>query len=194
MSNQVEKIIFNGVIFRRYPNSKNKAQSYYFRPGMREVKKGIKSLHQEIWISHNGKIPKGYFIHHKDGNPTNNKISNLELIDSKEHSSHHRKLEWSDKKIRPEKLKQLKKARVKAFSWHKTEDGKKYHKWLGKRSKAYYKNKEPRKLICSYCKEEFLTKSTKPVVLYCNSSCSHRSLRVLRGLPVKVPRGRSKKT
>lgn len=36
--------------------------------------------HRLIWEKHNGKLPNGCVIHHKDGNSLNNSIENLEAI------------------------------------------------------------------------------------------------------------------
>lgn len=44
-----------------------------------------------IWEKHNGKIPKGYLIHHKDKNPLNDNIENLEIMTRAEHLDEHRK-------------------------------------------------------------------------------------------------------
>ena len=33
--------------------------------------------HVLVWVYFNGKIPEGYYVRHKDGNPSNNKIENL---------------------------------------------------------------------------------------------------------------------
>ena len=44
--------------------------------------------HHYIWEKTNGPIPKGYSIHHIDGNKLNNKIENLEMLT---HSEHHKK-------------------------------------------------------------------------------------------------------
>jgi hypothetical protein len=41
--------------------------------------------HHKVWIEFYGKIPKGYIIHHKDGNKENNNINNLECMLKKEH-------------------------------------------------------------------------------------------------------------
>lgn len=46
-------------------------------------------LHRAVWQSHNGPIPAGVHIHHKDGNPENNAIENLEAIDGREHVRAH---------------------------------------------------------------------------------------------------------
>lgn len=55
--------------------------------------KGYKhcKFHQYIWICVNGDIPKGYDIHHIDGNKQNNSIYNLELVEHKKHLSEHKK-------------------------------------------------------------------------------------------------------
>lgn len=46
-------------------------------------------LHRYIWEKHRGKIPPGHGIHHKDNNPANNKLSNLECLTIGEISSKH---------------------------------------------------------------------------------------------------------
>ena len=42
--------------------------------------------HRLVWVFHNGPIPEGYDVHHKDGNKLNNKINNLEVIKHDQHS------------------------------------------------------------------------------------------------------------
>lgn len=46
-------------------------------------------LHRVIWKNNKGRIPKGYHIHHIDGNKLNNDITNLQLISSLEHFKLH---------------------------------------------------------------------------------------------------------
>ncbi len=46
--------------------------------------------YRKIYESYYGKIPKGYHIHHIDGNPLNNEISNLECVSPEEHSKIHK--------------------------------------------------------------------------------------------------------
>lgn len=41
------------------------------------------------WKHYGDVIPDGYIIHHKDNNPSNNDISNLELLSKEEHDKHH---------------------------------------------------------------------------------------------------------
>lgn len=56
----------------------------------RKEENGGKLLHRLIWEEYYGKnIPEGYVIHHKDENPLNNCISNLELMTFPKHVSLH---------------------------------------------------------------------------------------------------------
>ena len=48
-----------------------------------------KYLHRAVWEYYNGKIPKNYVIHHRDFNPANNDISNLQLMTRAEHKKIH---------------------------------------------------------------------------------------------------------
>lgn len=45
--------------------------------------------HRIVWEKYYGKIPKGYVIHHIDGNKLNNKIENLQLMLLSEHAKMH---------------------------------------------------------------------------------------------------------
>lgn len=47
--------------------------------------------HRKVWRESYGEIPKGFHIHHKDGNKLNNSIENLELVSISEHLSNHAK-------------------------------------------------------------------------------------------------------
>ena len=54
-------------------------------------------LHRYIWQKHNGEIPKGFDVHHKDGNKLNNDIDNLDCISRSEHT----KMTERKKRMRP---------------------------------------------------------------------------------------------
>jgi HNH endonuclease len=69
--------------------------------------------YRKIYEDYYGKIPKGYHIHHIDGNPLNNDINNLECVSSEEHSTIHKNdfIKWAyiggelgGKKSKEEKL------------------------------------------------------------------------------------------
>lgn len=84
-------IVYNGKNYTRYGNSK-----YYWHHG--KWKEPPVSLHVQIWKDNYGEIPKGYIVHHKDGNADNNGLSNLECITEKEHKArHYADMEWSER-------------------------------------------------------------------------------------------------
>lgn len=45
--------------------------------------------HRYVWEQANGPIPKGHFIHHRDGHKANNALANLECITRAEHMRMH---------------------------------------------------------------------------------------------------------
>jgi len=49
-------------------------------------------LHNYNWEKENGKIPKGFELHHIDLNKLNNEVNNLQLVTPKEHTEIHAKL------------------------------------------------------------------------------------------------------
>lgn len=90
-----EEIFYDGFTWYRYPGSKQRQRAeYFFRQEGKalsskkyDVKKVIISLHHYVWEKYNGPRPKGYDIHHRDGNKRNNDISNLECITHSEHAT-----------------------------------------------------------------------------------------------------------
>ena len=81
-----ETIVFNGVAYHRYPDSENQANRAYF---LGSIDGKAVRLHQEIYKFYRGKIPRGFHVHHKDGNTLNNSIDNLELKLKHDHHSGH---------------------------------------------------------------------------------------------------------
>ena len=65
------------------------SMGYYKVTSAKEGNQG-KSLHCLIWEDHYGKpVPKGYNIHHINGNKLDNRIQNLQCVEHKIHSSFH---------------------------------------------------------------------------------------------------------
>lgn len=44
-----------------------------------------------VWKKHYGEVPKGSTVHHKDRNPLNDSINNLQVMTRAEHLAEHRK-------------------------------------------------------------------------------------------------------
>lgn len=61
----------------------------YWQLSLRKDKR-IKHIrpHRHIYEAFYGRIPEGYQINHKDGNKTNNKLNNLELMTNSENTKH----------------------------------------------------------------------------------------------------------
>src|SRR4051812_22475800 len=89
-------------------------------------------LHRKVWEYHNGEIPAGFHVHHKDHNRSNNEIGNLALISKAEHMSLHSRTP----EAREHQKKQIKYMQELAKAWHKTEEGREFHSKHGKNPKS----------------------------------------------------------
>lgn len=137
----------------------------YYKCGPYFQKKG-KRLHREVWIYHNGTIPKGYHIHHMDGNKSNNGIDNLELIKGSRHLSVHMNTE----KAKEHSKKQIEKIRPLAAEWHRSAKGREWHSELAKKT---WKTWESKTYKCTQCGKEFETKHhyNKNYNTFCSNNC-----------------------
>lgn len=130
-----------------------------------------KRLHRVVWQHFNGDIPKGFHVHHKDGNRANNQVDNLELLSSKEHLSQHMQERMADPIELEKARKSIDKARIKASEWHKSDEGRKWHSEVatGRKKPEQYQK------ICKYCKEQFMAKTKTS--LFCSNNCSSKNWR-----------------
>jgi len=69
-------------------SSKLMRNGYYMTSAQYENKIYYFMEHRVIWVWHNGAIPKGLVINHKDYNRANNDITNLELMTQKENTEY----------------------------------------------------------------------------------------------------------
>lgn len=107
--------------------------------------RSIKRLHVYIWEKNNGKVPKGFSIHHIDHNIDNNELCNLKLLTTREHHQYHMLLR--DKQEMRDNL--TIKARPLASKWHGSEAGIEWHK---KHYKEQNGKLHVKKIItCQYC-------------------------------------------
>ena len=153
---------FNGIRF--YQTSDDD----YFR---HSVKGTTLLMHRYVWEFYNCKIPKGYHVHHIDGNKANNDISNLRLMKGSEHWELHGKLlteeerEWRRKNL-------AENAVPKATEWHKSEKGREWHKQhYVKMSNALNQKREK---VCLCCGKSFLGSYTSK---FCCNACKSQFAR-----------------
>jgi hypothetical protein len=60
------------------------------RDGYYRATSGARDLmHRDVWRLHNGKIPDGFDVHHRNGDRSDNRIENLKLLGREEHASRH---------------------------------------------------------------------------------------------------------
>ena len=153
-----ERVLFNGRVYYLYPELSHRSEGRYFSPS-----KG-KRLHIAVWESHNGPVPEGYHVHHKNGCTTDNRIENLECLDRHEHLSGRS----SEARTRASR-ENIKLAIEKARKWHSSPEGVEWHSRHGKAINAARENID---LVCEYCGEHFERRyRTK----FCSSRCKNKS-------------------
>lgn len=145
---QVEEVEYNGIVFRRYPESDNMADRRYYRPNASHVRDGVEALHREIWKQHNGDIPDGHHIHHVDGDPSNNDIENLECVSPQEHTDRHPDIGGLQSDEHHEKMLEA------AKGWHSSDEGSEWHKqhWDESLGQLF---ENPKTKDCEQCGDEF---------------------------------------
>lgn len=124
-------------------------------------------LHRYIWEEENGEIPKGYHVHHIDGNKDNNTLNNLGLISASEHETYHIQRRWDEEreKYLPAimekslpKLLEHRKNNPLPKEWHKQHYEKMRHLL-----------RVERKFVCEVCGSEFT--STNLQSRFCSNKC-----------------------
>ena len=129
-----------------------------------------KSMHRYVWEYYNGKIPKGYEIHHIDGDKGNNDISNLECISKKSHLEiHSRNLTPEQREWRRNNLNT--KARPKAIEWHKSEEGIEWHRQQVLTRKD---NRTKLNCTCQQCGKQFIVFTNNKGKKYCSGACEQK--------------------
>lgn len=76
----------NRWIIRSNTNSKG---GYFSVVLVDKNRRSSTRIHRLVYEAFVGKIPKGYYIHHLDGNKQNNHVDNLKLVSPKEHAREH---------------------------------------------------------------------------------------------------------
>lgn len=126
-----------------------------------------KRLHIYVWEKHNGAIPKGYHIHHKDYDTDNNEIDNLEILTEHVHLSLHGAIEKNKASARKCMEKH---ARPQAIKWHKSDKSTGFHKEHYKKTLGKLHEQRISK-VCIVCGDEFNTSGCKTDAKYCSNAC-----------------------
>ena len=156
-----ETVIFNGVTYRLMGTGKY----YLSQSTSNEGRRHAKGLHVAVWEFYSGqKVPPGYEIHHKDGNPLNNDFSNLECLPRLEHRKLTKQKDPEKQKAHLERIRELTK------EWHRSEEG---HRWHVQHGKDVFANREPTELVCQFCGKPFL--AINNYAKFCSHNCSVKS-------------------
>lgn len=145
---------FDGGLYRLWPSD-----TYLSRGG--------KKLHRDVWALAFGDIPKGCHIHHRDANPRNNQLSNLECLPASLHlSAASRKLNAS----RTEHF--TDECRSKAADWHRSDEGRLWHRRHMARSKPWTKWKYV-EMECPGCHQSFqgISRQNGYSQKFCSEKC-----------------------
>jgi hypothetical protein len=171
----VDAVEFEGVTYRRYPLSKHISHRRYYSPGGTDRANGKESLHREIWKKHNGPIPLDFDIRHRDDNPLNNDLANLECIHKDDHKAlHEAEGKWSASIRVKQHLRGI--ARL-AADWHASREGLDWHR-------AHYREtlakREPAEFACGECGKAFQSKHRSSCRADGKRFCSERCTGVTR--------------
>lgn len=158
---------FNGRLYYL-----RESQGYYYAP--RKDRKGCDTLHRMVYIHYNGEIPQGYHIHHKDGDKSNNDISNLECLSAKKHLTDHGN-NWSEERLEKARKRMQEVVRPKAYEWHSSAEGREWHKQHYEHMKdKFYEEVES---VCIICGKTF-TAHRKGGSKCCSMKCRAKERRM----------------
>lgn len=123
-------------------------------------------MHRYVWEYYNTKIPDGYEIHHKDFDRGNNDICNLQLLSCSEHKKLHGLL-LTDEQREWRRQNLTKNVRPKASEWHKSDEGREWHKEHIKEQRG--KGVFTKSLVCTNCGKIYTGESKNGNTFCCNA-------------------------
>lgn len=157
----VETLDWDGTTWRRYPEAKQRNHRVYFQAYRGNV---LTNLHRAVWEKANGPIPSGHEIHHADGDPLNNDLGNLECLTVGEHRRREAEMgSFSTSRVHAN----LDRIRHLASAWHRTEEGRQWHRENCKQAMA---NRPLVEKVCIQCKTAFRSKQSFAVC--CSRRCT----------------------
>jgi hypothetical protein len=135
--------------------------------------KGPTSLHRARWEFYRGPIPDGFDVHHKDGDGTNNRLANLEMVERSEHRRQHTLERIARGELKPPSAEALRLAAL----WHASEEGLEWHRKNGKHA---WKDRIWHQLVCQECGREYRSPYANKSK-FCHLNCKMTALRRRRG-------------
>lgn len=163
---QRETVVYNGFKFNRYPNSKHESNRRYYKGWV--VLNGVRKkqyLHRYMWELAHGEIPKGYHVHHVDGNHDNNSLDNLALVLGKQHVTYHGKNRSAETEEKCEKA--LRDSSDKAAAWHRSAEG---SAWHSQNAKKQMERREYKEYTCVNCGKTFTSRAIQGKK-FCSNNC-----------------------
>ena len=145
----------------------------YYLCGKYFQRKGVR-LHRVVWGFHNGAIPEGHHVHHKDGDRANNQIENLGLLIGETHIKNH----MNDDVVKAKSRKNIAKAIRKAPEWHKSEKGREWH---SKQALKVWDKRKSNEYMCTNCGESFATRHIyhEGSNRFCGNNCKSKYRRMI---------------
>lgn len=147
-----ETIVYRGETFRRYS-----ATSYFMPSRQAYYQRGIEALHREVYKHEVGPIPDGWDIHHIDRDPASNGVANLVAMPVDEHHRLHN----AEHGFSPQ-------ARAAQHAWHRSEDGRAFHRQNGRR---IWENRAAVDVVCQQCGNTYSTKRVWSKRDLCSDRC-----------------------
>lgn len=154
------------VVYNGYRFVKDKRTGYYL--STRKIGAKRERLHRYVYRCEVGDILPGYEVHHVDGNKDNNSASNLRAVLQSKHKKIHAQILKRDEGKLAKVRVNIKKAIKAAPAWHRSQEGREWHRIHGVKS---WEGREPMRYICVNCGKEFY--STKTYAEGQNTFCSN---------------------
>lgn len=143
----------------------------YYRCGSYFQRDG-KALHVAVWEACEGPVPEGFEVHHRDHDRSNNRRSNLELLEGSEHARLHAR----ERALGEVGKQHLEHARELAKDWHRSPEGRDWHREQYRRTADALQAREER--TCEECGAVFMGLAGKPERnRFCSSKCKAKARR-----------------